>query len=84
MGSTSIILKTKKLTMGTLVTEILAPTMGWISTNALSKSLHLPLRYFNSLFIALLDCGASHNFIFEDLVNRISTVTPKKAEPMPV
>ena len=55
--------------MGTPVTETLAPVMGWISTNASSKLLHLPLRCFDSSFTALLDCGASHNFISEDLVN---------------
>ena len=53
--------------MGTPVTETLAPVMGWISTNALSKLLHLPLRCLS--FTALLDCGASHNFISEELVN---------------
>ena len=55
--------------MGTPVTETLAPVIGWISMTALSKLLHLPLRYFDSLFTALLDCGASHNFISEELVN---------------
>ena len=58
--------------------------MGWISTNASSKLLHLPLRCFNSLFTALLDCGASHNFISEDLVCQISMVTPAKVNPMPI
>ena len=66
------------------MTEILAPVMGWISTNASSKLLHLPLRCFNSLFTALLDCGASHNLISKELVNRIYTVTPLKVAPMPV
>ena len=66
--------------MGTPVTETLAPVMGWITTNASSKLLHLPLRCFDSLFTALLDCGASHNFISEDLVNRIGTVTPTKVD----
>ena len=56
--------------------------MGWITTNASSKLLHLPLRCFDSFFTALLDCGASHNFISEDLVNQIGTVTPTKVEPM--
>ena len=74
----------QKLIMGTPVTETLTPVIGWISTTALSKLLHLPLRCFNSLFTALLDCGASHDFISEDLVNRISTVTPTKVNPMPV
>ena len=32
----------------------------------------------------LLDCGASNNFISEDLVNRIGNVTPTKVNPMPV
>ena len=84
MGSTSIILWTKKLTVGTPVTETLAPAMGWISTNASSNLLHLPLRCFDSSFTALLDCGASHNFISEDLVNQIGTVTPTKVDPMPI
>ena len=70
--------------MKTLATETLAPVMGWISTNASSKLLHLLLRYFNSLFTTLLDCGASHNFISEDLVNRIGTVTPTKVNPMSI
>ena len=70
--------------MGTPVTETLAPVMGWINTNALSKLLHLPLRCFASSFTALLDCRASHNFISEDLVNLIGTVTPTKVNPMPV
>ena len=70
--------------MGTPVTGILAPTMGWISTSASSKLFHLPLRYFDSSFTALLDCGASHNFISEDLVNRIGTVPPMKVDPMPI
>ena len=70
--------------MGTPVTETLAPEMGWISTNTSSKLLDLPLRCFNSLFIALLNCGASHNFISEDLVNQISTVTPTKVNSMPI
>ena len=43
MGSTFTIPQTKKLIMGTPVTETLVPEMGWISTNALSKLLHLPL-----------------------------------------
>ena len=84
MGSTSTILWTKKLTMGTPVTETLAPVMGWSSMNTSSKLLHLPLRCFNSLFTALLDCGASLNFISEDLVNQISMVTPTKVNPMPI
>ena len=84
MGSTSTIHWTKKLTMGTPVTETLAPVMGWINTNASSKLLHLPLRCFDSSFTALLDCRASHNFISEDLVNQIGTVTPTKVNPMPV
>ena len=84
MGSTSIILWTKNLTMGSPVTETLAPAMGWISTNASSKLLHLTLRCIDSLVTALLDCGASHNFISEDLVNRIGTVSPTKVEPMPI
>ena len=64
------------------MTETLAPVMGWISTNTSSKLLHLPLRCFDSLFTVFLDCEASHNFISEDLVNRIGTVTPTKVEPM--
>ena len=44
---------------------------------------HLPLRCFNSLFTVFLDCGASHNFISEDLVNQIGMVTPTKVNPMP-
>ena len=64
------------------MTEILAPVIGWISTTASSKLLHLPLRYFDSLFTALLDCGAFNNFISEELVNRIGTVTPVKVVPM--
>ena len=84
MGSTSIILWTKKLTMGTPVTETLAPVMGWISTNALSKLLHLPLRCYDSSFTVLLDCRASHNLISEDLVNQIGIVTPTKVDPMPI
>ena len=55
--------------MGTPVIETLAPMMGWISTNILLKLLHLPLGCFDSLFTAFLDCGASHSFISEDLVN---------------
>ena len=70
--------------METPVTETLAPAIGWISTNALSNLLHLPLRYCNSSFAALLDCGASHNFISEDLVNQIGNVTPTKVDPMPI
>ena len=70
--------------MGTPVTETLAPVMGWINTNTLSKFLHLPVRYFDSLFTALLDCGASQNFISEDLINKIGTVTLTKVNPMPV
>ena len=70
--------------MGTYVTETLEPAMGWISTNASSKLLHLPLRCFDSLFTALLDCGASHNFISKDLVNQIGNATPIKVDPMPV
>ena len=66
------------------MTEILAPAMGWISTNASSNLLHLPLRCFDSSFTALLDCGASHNFISEDLVNQIGTVTPTKVDLMPI
>ena len=84
MESTSIILWTKKLTVGTPVTETLAPVMGWISTSALSNLLYLPLRCFDSSFTALLDCGASHNFISEDLVKQIGTVTPTKVDPMPI
>ena len=53
MGSTFIILWTKKLTMGTPVTETLAPVMGWINTNALSKLLHLPLRCFDSFIYCI-------------------------------
>ena len=70
--------------MVTPVIETLAPVMGWINTNASSKLLHLPLRCFDSLFTALLDCGASHNYISEELVNQIGTVTPVKVAPMPV
>ena len=70
--------------MGTPVTEILARVMGWISTNASSKLLYLPLRCFYSSFTALVDCAASHNFISEDLVNQIGTVTPTIVKPMPV
>ena len=70
--------------MGTPVTETLAPMMGWISTNALSKLFRLPLRCFDSLFTALLDCRASHSFISEDLVNQIGNVTPKKVDLMPI
>ena len=66
------------------MTETLASMMGWISTNALSKLFHLPLRCFDSLFTALLDCGASHSFISEDLVNQIGNVTPKKVDLMPI
>ena len=67
------------------VNERLAPpTMGWISTNALSKLLHLPLRCFDSLFTVLLDCRASYNFIYRDLVNRISNVTPTKVNLVPI
>ena len=84
MGSTFIILGTKKLTVGNNVIEILAPVMGWIGTNASLKLLHLPLRCFNSSFTALLDYRASHNFISEDLVNQIGTVTPTKVVPMPI
>ena len=70
--------------MGTLVTETLAPVMGWTNTNALSKLIHLPVRCFNSSFTALLDCGACYNFISEELVNQIGTVTPMKIALMPV
>ena len=49
-----------------------------------SNLLHLPLRCFDSTFTAFLDCGASHNFISEDLVNQIGTVTPKKVDLMPI
>ena len=66
------------------MTETLAPVMGWISMNASSQLLHLPLRCFNSFFTALLDCGASHNFISENLVNQIGAVTPIKVNPMPI
>ena len=66
------------------MTETLAPMMGWISTNASSKLLHLPLKCFDSFFTALLDCEASHNFISEDLVNQIGNVTPTKVDPMPI
>ena len=68
--------------MGTPATETLAPEMGWITTNTLSKSLHLPLKCFDSLFTVLLDCGASHSIISEDLVNQIGIVTQKKMNPM--
>ena len=64
--------------------EALALEMGWISTNALSNLLHLPLRCFDSSFTALVDCGASHNFISQNLVNQLSTVTPTKVDPMPI
>ena len=84
VGSTSIILWTKKLTIRTPVTETLASVMEWISTNALSKLLHLHLRCFDSSFTALLVCRASHNFISEDLVKKIGTVTPMKVDPMPI
>ena len=70
--------------MGTIVTETLAPVMVWISINASSKLLHLPLRCFDSSFTALLDCGASYNSISEDLINRISTVNPTKVDSMPI
>ena len=71
--------------MGTPVTEpISAPVMGWISTNASSNLLHLPLRCFDSSFTAFLDCRASYNFISKDLVNQISTVNPTKVNPMPI
>ena len=70
--------------MGTPVTETLAPVMGWITTNALSKLLHLPLKCFDSLFTTLLDSAASHNSISEGLVNQMGTGTPTKVEPMPV
>ena len=70
--------------MGTPVTETLAPVIGWININASSKLLYLPLRCFNSLFTAFLDCVASHNLISEELVNRIGIVTPMKVDPMPV
>ena len=56
--------------------------MGWINTNASSKLLHLPLRCFNSSFTALLDFRASHNFISEELINRIGIVTAVKVAPM--
>ena len=68
--------------MGTLVTETLE--MGWISTNALSKLLHLPLKCFDSSFTIFLDCRASHNFISEDLLNRIGNITPTKVDSMTV
>ena len=57
--------------------------MGWINTNASSRSLHLPVRCFNVLFTALLDCRAYHNFISEDLVNWIGNIAPTKVNPMP-
>ena len=66
------------------MTEILAPVIGWISATASSKLFHLPLRCFDSLFTAFLDCRASHNYISEDLVNQIGNVTPTKVNPMPV
>ena len=66
------------------MTETLAPAMGWISTNASSKLLHLPLRCFEIYFTAFLDCGACHIFFFEELVNQISTITPKNVDPMPI
>ena len=66
------------------MTEPLAPVMGWFSTSALSNLLYLPLRCSDSSFTALLDCEASHNFISEDLVKRIGTVTPTKVDPMPI
>ena len=66
------------------MTETSALVMGWINTNASSNLLHLPLRYVDSFFTALLDCGAFHNFITEDLVNQIGTVTPTKVDPMPI
>ena len=66
------------------MTETLVPVMGWISMNASLKLLHLPLRCFNSLFTALLDCRASHNYIPEDLVNQIDMITPTKVNPMPI
>ena len=80
MGSTSIILWTKELTVVTPVTDSSAPAMGWISTNASSNLLHLPLRCSDSSFTALLDCGASYNFNSEDLVSQIGTVTPTKVD----
>ena len=83
MGSTSTILRTKKLIVETPVIETLVPVMEWTSTNASSKLLHLPLRCFDPLFTALLDCGDSHNFISKDLVNQISTITPTRVNPMP-
>ena len=66
------------------MTEVLAPVIGWISTTASSKLLHLPLKCFNNLFTALLDYGATYSFISEDLVNQIGNVTPTKVNPMPV
>ena len=66
------------------MTETLVPVMEWISMNVSSKLFHLPLRYFNSLFTALLDYGASHNFTTEDLVKEIRIVTPLKVNPMPI
>ena len=66
------------------MTETLAPVIGWIGITALSKLLHLPLRYFDSFFTALLDCGASHNFNSKDLVNQIGNITPTKVNPIPV
>lgn len=46
--------------------------------------MHLPVRCFDSSFTALLDCGASHNFVSEDLVNRIGVVSPTKVASMPI
>ena len=66
------------------MTEILAPVMGGINTNALFKLLHLLLRCFICFFTAMLDFGASHNSISEELSNQIGIVTPMKVDPMPV
>ena len=66
------------------MTETLAPAMGWISTNTSLKLLHLPSKCFDKSFTALLDFGASHSFISEDLVNQIGNVSPTKVDPMPI
>ena len=63
---------------------ISVPVIGWISTNASSNLLHLPLRCFDSSFTAFLDCRVSYNFISKNLVYRISTVNPIKVNPMPI
>ena len=42
------------------------------------------MRSFNSSFTALLDCGASYNFISKESVKQIGIVTPTKVNPMPV